>query len=43
MLNSRKKILLVGNLPVTFKVFFEDLIYSLKKNIDVEILTNKNI
>ena len=41
MLNSRKKILLVGNLPVTFKVFFEDLIYSLKKNIDVEILTNK--
>lgn len=41
MLNTKKKILLVGNRPLTFKVFFEDLVNSIDHNIDIEILTNK--
>lgn len=40
MSNFKKKILLVGNLPVTFKVFFEDLIYILNKEFQIDILTN---
>ena len=41
MSNFKQKILFVGNLPVTFKVFFEDLINLLNKNFQIDILTNK--
>ena len=40
MSNFKKKILFVGNVPVTFKVFFEDFIKLLNKKINFDILTN---